>query len=147
MPLTSVTNVGILRSTPGHNIFSSFVGTPDEPWPSQFSCTVITNDEADNLKSGDADEATLSSAASLEGDDEDSGVNTTSTPSANPANTKEPPSANPADTNKPPEPTNNERPALIPFDLDHDDLITNLASQDDARLMLASQAELLPWHH
>jgi hypothetical protein len=31
MPLTSVTNVGILRSAPGHNVFSSFVGTPSEP--------------------------------------------------------------------------------------------------------------------
>jgi hypothetical protein len=78
----------------------------------------------------------LSSAASLEGDDEDSGVNNTSTPSANPEN-----------TNEPPESTNDECPANLPFDLDHDNLITNLASQDDATSTLASQANLLGWHY
>jgi hypothetical protein len=82
-----------------------------------------------------AEEATLSSTASLEGDDEDSGVNATSTPSANPAN-----------ANETPEATNDERPAVIPFDLAHDDLPTNLAPQDDATSTLASQAELLRWY-
>jgi hypothetical protein len=88
MPLTSVTNVGILRSMPGHKVFASFVQMGDDESPTHFSSTLITDDKADAFESDADDKATLSSTASLEGDDED-GVNTTSTPSTLPANTKE----------------------------------------------------------
>jgi hypothetical protein len=103
---------------------------PDQDvFPHHFACPVISDDEADELD-GDADnEASLSSTASLEGDDEDEEVNTTSAPSTQTSDTSD------------------ERPTVIPFDLDHDNPQTNLASQDDAASTLDSQAELLRWHY
>jgi hypothetical protein len=124
MPLTSVTNVGLLQSAPGHSVFASFISmAPDQDvFPHHFACPVISDDEADELD-GDADnEASLSSTASLEGDDEDKEVNTTSAPSTQTSDTSD------------------ERPTVIPFDLDHDNPQTNLASQDDAASTLDSQA-------
>jgi hypothetical protein len=107
--------------------------------PALFKSTVVTDDEADDLESDAADEDTLSSAASLEGENED-GVNATSTPSAPPANGKEQSTT----STKEPSP---ELPQVIPFDLDHNDPPTNLVSQDDATSTLDSQAELLRWHY
>jgi hypothetical protein len=127
MPLTSLTNVGILLSAPGHNVFSSFVGMSHAASPTHFLPTLIT-DEADGLKSDNAGEPTLSSTASLEGDDE-SNVNAVSTPSA------------------PTPSTDGERPTVIPFGLDHDDPHADLVSQDDATSTPDSQAELLRCHH
>jgi hypothetical protein len=98
-----------------------------------FSSTVITNDEADGLEADADNEATLSSTASLEGDDEDTDVNTGSTPSAPCATTEAEPET--------------ERPTVIPFDLYHDNPSTNVPSQDDATSTLDSQAELLRWHY
>jgi hypothetical protein len=40
-----------------------------------------------------------------------------------------------------------ERPNLVPFDLDHDDPATNLDSQDDALLTLDDKSELMRWHY
>jgi hypothetical protein len=41
-----------------------------------------------------------------------------------------------------------EQPAVIPFDLDHEDPATDLTSQDDATSTLdSSQAKLLRWHY
>jgi hypothetical protein len=69
------TNVSILPSAPGHNVFSSFVEIGDEAYQPHFSST-------------NANEDTLSSPASLEGDDEDDDVNAASTPASAPhANT------------------------------------------------------------
>jgi hypothetical protein len=39
------------------------------------------------------------------------------------------------------------QPDLIPFDLDHEDPCTNLASTDDAVSSLDAQSELLRWHY
>ena len=53
IPLRPSTNVGILRSAPGHQVFSCFVEPelpPKEPPPDFFACTVITDDEADDLE-------------------------------------------------------------------------------------------------
>jgi hypothetical protein len=134
MPLTAVTNVGILRRAPGHNVFASFVEMGSQEYPTHFCYTVVTDDEADEFEADADDEATLSSTASLEGDDEDTGVNSGSTPSAPCAATEaEQPEA--------------ERPLVIPFDLNHDDPSTNVPSQDNATSTLGSQAELLRWHY
>jgi hypothetical protein len=133
MPLTAVTNVGILRSAPGHNVFSSFLAMGNQCYPTHFYSTVVTDDEADKFEADADDEATLSSTASLEGDDEDIGISG-SIPSAPPATTAD-------------ERSETERPSVIPFDLDHDDPSTNVPSQDDATSTLNSQAELLRWHY
>jgi hypothetical protein len=68
MPLTTVTNVGILRSAPGHNVFARFVemGNKQE-YPNHFLLTVVTDDKAINFEADADNEATLSSTASLEG--------------------------------------------------------------------------------
>jgi hypothetical protein len=132
MPLTTITNVGILRSAPGHNIYASFVEIGNQEYPTHFCSAVVTDDKADEFDAGD--EATLSSTTNLEGDDEDTDVNSGSTPSAPRATTEA----------KQPEA---ERPSVIPFDLNHDDPSTNVPSQDDATSTLDSQAELLRWHY
>jgi hypothetical protein len=100
MPLTSVTNVGLLRSVPGHNAFASFVNmAPDQDvFPHHFACPVISDDEADELDGDADDEASLSSTASLEGDDKDEEVNTTSAPSTQWSDTSD------------------KRPTVIPLD-------------------------------
>jgi hypothetical protein len=134
MPLT-VTNVGIMGSAPGHNVFYSFVAMGNQSYPTHFASTVVTNDEADKFEVDADDEATLSSAASLEGDDEDTGINSDSTSSA--------PHATTAD-----EQSETKRPSVIPFDLDHDDPSMNVPSQDnDATSTLDSQAKLLRLHY
>jgi hypothetical protein len=53
IPLSPSSNVGILRSAPGHQIFSCFVEDakpPKEPPPAIFASTVITDDEADDME-------------------------------------------------------------------------------------------------
>jgi hypothetical protein len=107
--------------------------------PTRFCCPVVTDDEADALETDDKDEATLSSPASLKGDDVDSS-NTASTPKA----------PNTSHTDKqtdPPSTSMQERPDVIPIDLDHDNHPANLTSQDDATSNLDSQSELLRWHY
>jgi hypothetical protein len=75
MPLSPTTNVGILRSARGHQVFSSFVtlgdAAPAPAPPNHFCCTILTDDEADELESDEEDDATLSSATSIEGEDDD----------------------------------------------------------------------------
>jgi hypothetical protein len=117
MPLTTITNVGILRSAPGHNIYASFVEIGNQEYPTHFCSAVVTDDKADEFDAGD--EATLSSTTNLEGDDEDTDVNSGSTPSA------------PHETTETEQPEA-ERPLVIPFDLSHDDSSTNVPSQDDS---------------
>jgi hypothetical protein len=63
MPLSAATNVGILRSAPGHKVFTSFVdlnpGATTEP--QAFFCSAVVSDsEADDLESDADDEATFS---------------------------------------------------------------------------------------
>jgi hypothetical protein len=109
--------------------------------PTCFSSSVITDDEADG--SNVADDATLSSTASLEGDDDDNeDLNAGSTPSA--PNTDADASGTSAVNGYAIAP---RRHAVIPFDLDNDANATNLASQDDATSTLDSQSELLRWHY
>jgi hypothetical protein len=53
IPLNPSSNVGILCSAPGHQVFSCFVEDaklPKEPPPAIFACTVITDDEADDME-------------------------------------------------------------------------------------------------
>jgi hypothetical protein len=53
IPLSPSSNVGILRSAPGHQVFSCFVEDakpPKEPPPAIFAYTVITDDEAGNME-------------------------------------------------------------------------------------------------
>jgi hypothetical protein len=130
MPLSPTTNVGILRSAPGHQVFSSFVTLGDAaPAPlNHFCCTIVIDDEADELESDEEDDATLSSATSIEGEDDD-------VSDSNPTSTM--PNATDDDI----------RPVVIPFDLDHDDPSTNFVSQDDATSALDNQSELLRWHY
>jgi hypothetical protein len=110
-------------------VFSAFVG-PDTP-PSHFCCPVVTDDEANVLDSAsdDDDDDTLSPAVSLEGEEEEV-VNTDNPSQAPNTSTAE-----------------QERPDVIPFDLDHDDPSTNLALQDDTISALDDQTELLRWHY
>jgi hypothetical protein len=59
IPLTSVTNVGILLvSAPGHNVFSSFVVMSHAASQTHFLLTLIPDDEAEGLKSDNACKAT-----------------------------------------------------------------------------------------
>ena len=137
MPLSPATNVGILRSAPGHAVFSSFVGASNSPSPTHFCCPVISDDEA-NDSDADDDEDTLSPADSLEGEGE-ANINTD-----NPRPSDEQaPDEQPNATDEQP----NERPDVIPFDLDHDDPLTNLTSQDDTWSKLDASTELLRWHY
>jgi hypothetical protein len=53
IPLSPSSNVGILRSAPGHQVFSCFVEDakpPKEPPPAIFAYTVINDDEADDME-------------------------------------------------------------------------------------------------
>jgi hypothetical protein len=148
MPLTSVTNVGLLRSAPGHRVFSSFLQLSDVTHPTNFSFTLVTDDEADTLESDTTDDATLSSTHSFEGEGED--INASSTPSTfQTDDDASPPTNVPATDSAPAENSTDStnRPAVIPFDLDHEDPKTNIASHDDATSTLDSQAELLRWHY
>ena len=145
MPLSTHINVGILRSAPGHRVFSSFIDMEYDPSPTHFCCPVVTDDEADALDSDEEDDATLSSAASLEGDDEDD-FNATSTPSA-PAPPHLDEQVDPPSTDAQTSATD-ERPNVIPFDLDHDEEHpANLAPQDDVTSSLDNRSELLRWHY
>jgi hypothetical protein len=63
MPLSSATNVGILRSAPGHKVFSCFVAldSSDSPTPTNLYCSAVVSDsEADEFESEEEDDATLS---------------------------------------------------------------------------------------
>jgi hypothetical protein len=136
MPLSTTTNVGILRSAPGHRVFSSFVHSETSSSPSHFCCPVITDDDADSSDDGStaSDDAstddTLSPAPSFEGEQEE--INTDSPRPS---------------TSVPRSEAQSQRPAVIPFDLDHDDLATNLPSQDDTTSALDASTELLRWHY
>jgi hypothetical protein len=150
MPLSAATNVGILRSVPGHKVFTSFVDLDpgDSTEPQAFFCSAVVSDsEADDLESDADDEATLSSTASLEGDDEDKGNNTTNTierratdiardTQSTPSDTRQDTSSAQSDVDRDTPDTPN-RPDIIPFDLEHDDPATSLTSQDDATSSLA----------
>jgi hypothetical protein len=64
MPLSPSTNVGIIRSAPGHQVFSCFVESskpPKEPPPTFFAFNVISDDEADNMELEEEDESVSSS--------------------------------------------------------------------------------------
>jgi hypothetical protein len=53
IPLSPSSNVGILCSAPGHQVFSCFVEDakpPKEPPPAIFAYTGITDDEADDME-------------------------------------------------------------------------------------------------
>jgi hypothetical protein len=69
IPLSPSSNVGILRSAPGHQVFSCFVEDakpPKEPPPAICAYTVITDDEADDME---LQEETESVSTSEDGED------------------------------------------------------------------------------
>jgi hypothetical protein len=134
LPLTPSSNVGILRSAPGHKVFSHFVGA--WAYPALFASPVVTDDEADLFESDSAsDNDTLSGdTTSIEGEDEgEINFNTTGTPE----------SLLPANLNQD---VVTKRPNIVPFDLDHDHPPTNLLNQDDAISNLDASSELMRWH-
>jgi hypothetical protein len=138
MPLSPGINVGMMRSAPGHKVFANFVAESQSP--THFCCPVVSDDEADKMESDDDDADTLSSCTvNLEGEDEEvvnpDSTRTSSTGDDTPASTST------SDTTTP------ERPSVIPFDLDHEDPPSNLASQDDTTSSLDDQSELLRWHY
>jgi hypothetical protein len=143
MSLSIESNVGVLRSAPGHQVFSGFIDIEPSAPPTHFCCPVISDNEADELDSDDDDEASSSSPASLEGDDEDS-INTASTPRA-PNAPRTDDQATP-DAPRTDDQAAQDRPDVIPFDLDHDHQPTNLEDHDDITSKLNDQSELLRWH-
>jgi hypothetical protein len=73
LPLSPTSNVGILRSAPGHAVFSCFVGmhVDASPAPALFDSHLGSDDEADSLAHNDNDIDTLSGdSLNLEGDTE-----------------------------------------------------------------------------
>ena len=134
LPLSSHTNVGLLRSAPGHLAFTSFVSDCCLPCPSFFTSTVVTDDEGDAIDSESEDDISLSApaAANVEGGTEDENdFNVDDIQGQSHATPSEP----------------SQRPHLVPFDLDHDDPATNLPSTDDAVSSLDAPSELLRWHY
>jgi hypothetical protein len=98
-----------------------------------FCCPVITDDEADAYKSdNDNDKDTLSPDDSLKGEEEEE-VNTD-----NPL-----PSTSIPSPSAPSSEDQQERPDVTPFDLDHDDPVTNLTSQNETISTLKDSTELL----
>jgi hypothetical protein len=64
IPLSPSSNVGILRSAPGHQVFSCFVEDdkpPKEPPPAIFAYTVITDDEANDMELQEENESVSTS--------------------------------------------------------------------------------------
>ena len=80
MSLSTESNVGVLRSAPGHQVFSSFIKIKPSDPPTHFCCPVISNNKADHVDSDDDNEASLSNPVSLEGDKDS--IKAASTPSA-----------------------------------------------------------------
>jgi hypothetical protein len=65
MPLSPSTNVGIIRSAPGHQVFSCFIESskpPKEPPPTLFAFNVISDDEADNMVEFEEEDESISSS-------------------------------------------------------------------------------------
>ncbi len=161
MPLSEGTNVGILRSSPGHHVFSCFVEAdppPKEPPPDFFACQVISDEDADNMELEEETESVTSSIAPT-------GLRGGSTVHPSPAS--DGPSTVFTGTNLIPEnpdivrpssdldssvkphgstPDDAARPDLLPFDLDHDEEETNLSNNDDATSSLDPTSELMRWH-
>jgi hypothetical protein len=135
LPLSAHTNVGILRSAPGHRLFSAAVGRCQDSSLACFTSTVVTDDEADafDADADDDDSFTAPDADTVEGEDEARNSNAGGIQDPTP------------DASAPSQAS--ERPTLIPFDLDHDDPATNLVSQDDAVSTLDDQSELMRWHY
>jgi hypothetical protein len=103
--------------------------------PAHFCCPVVSDDEADAHKADSDDDAdnALSPDDSLEGEEEE--VNADSPRQSVP---------NPSDIASEDQ---QERPDVIPFDLDNDNPATNLESRDDTFSALDNSTELLRWHH
>jgi hypothetical protein len=144
LPLSPTSNVGILRSAPGHAVFSCFVGmhVDASPPPAVFDSHLVSDDEADSLAHNDDDIDTLSgNSLNLEGDTEGDadGFKAKDMPGDVFLNTP-PPTKNRQQTNK------HKQPKVHQFDLDHDDPATNLPSHDDATSPLDARAELMRWH-
>jgi hypothetical protein len=132
--------VGILRSAPGHKVFSTFVAMQTTTTPPHFSSPVVTDDEADALEADEDDTVTLSGTSRLEGDNEDSNEGKTDDTEQHDESGNIPlPNNIPLDTSK--------RSEVRTFDLNHDEAATNLESQDDATSILDDQSELLRWHY
>jgi hypothetical protein len=147
MPLSGVSNVGILRSAPGHKIFSCYVAASSESTtpPTFFACAVLPDSQADAFELAYG-EGTPSDTVRLEGEDENEDEEFDSYPASTPgAPGKKVSFADSIADAAPEHPA--ERPAVLPFDLDHDDSATNLASHDDALSNLDPSTELLRWHY
>jgi hypothetical protein len=126
MPLSPSTNVGIICSAPGHQVFSCFVESSQPPKEPPPPFNVISDDEADNMELEEEDESVSSSPdpATFKG-------GSTSDGSVKPHGSSS---------------EEDNRPNVIPFDLDNDQEDTNLSNDDDATSGLDATAELMRWH-
>ncbi len=141
MTLSSGTNVGILCSAPGHQVFACVVEQAkpaSEPPPDFLACQVISDKEADNMELQEETEYVDSTAdpTSLRGG-----------PAVHPSAEAVPPFELDSSV-KPHGDSSDEdtRPDLLPFDLNHDEEETNLSNIDDAISSLDATDELMRWH-
>jgi hypothetical protein len=121
------------RCAAGHNIFSAFPSRCKDTLLASFTSTVVTDDKVDAFKSdGDDDDSfTAPDPANIEGEAKESNSNV--------GGIQDPKDSTPT----PPSQDAEERPNLVPFDLDHDNPATNLNSQDDVVSTLDDKSELL----
>jgi hypothetical protein len=137
MPLSKASNVGILRSAPGSRVFSCFVDTekpPKQPPPDIFACQVITDDEADAMEDEEDDHTSVSAAPTGSGGG--------SLPLSPPI----PVEVNQRTDSEPNGTSQDDRPAVIPFDLDNEVPATNLDNDNGATSNLDATSELMRWH-
>jgi hypothetical protein len=122
----------VTQRSPGTITFSTFVGPSLGAVPIFFASTVIMDVEADAFESETDDDDTSLSAPDIpthvEGEHEDRDVNIDNVSGTPGVSTQ-------------------AQPDLIPFDLDHDNLATNLASPDDTVSSLDARSDLLRWHY
>ena len=161
IPLNPSSNVGIIRSAPGHQVFSCFVEDakpPKEPPPAIFAYNVITDDEADNMELQEETESVSTTEDDILNENLVCPPSETTTPvgfkggsevcptvaNVRPSNVLQnsvnPPGTSSEESEVP------DRPDLIPFDLDNDQEDTNLPNQDDVTSSLDASAELMRWH-
>jgi hypothetical protein len=134
LPLNPSSNVGILRSSPDHQVFSCFVEElpPKEPPPDFFAYPVLSDEDAANMELHEDTESVSSTDPAAFG----GGVPDTNRPTPGATESKATGTSS----------TDDHRPDLLPFDLDNDRAETNLANDDDATSSLDAAAELMRWH-
>ncbi len=148
LPLSPTTNVGIIRSAPGHRVFSCFVEAdkpPQEPPPSIFACTVLSDVDADNMElQEEVESVSTTDPDDFKGESVCPSSVFKGAPNVGP----------PVDHNRNPESVKSDdinseednRPQTLPFDLDNDHEDTNLSHNEDATSNLDATSELMRWH-